>query len=108
MNAIIVSVHIIVSFLLIGLILIQHGKGADAGASSLSGGGTSSSLFGSQGSASLLSKISAIIAIIFFVTSLTLAYFFGKIDRAESVVQSVSQSSIKSAEAIPKDLPKLP
>ena len=108
MNTIIVSIHIMVSFLLVGLILIQHGKGADAGASSLSGAGTSSSLFGSQGSASFLSKISGITAIIFFVTSLTLAYFINKVDRTESIVQSVTKSVIKPINAIPKDLPELP
>lgn len=108
MNAIILSIHVVVSILLVGLILIQHGKGADAGASPLGGGGTSSSLFGSQGSASFLSRISAIVAIIFFSTSLTLAYFFGKIDRAESVTQFIAKSSAKNAEDIPKDLPKLP
>ena len=54
MDTIILVVHIVISVLLVGLILIQHGKGADAGAASLGGGGgaggASSSLFGSQGS----------------------------------------------------------
>lgn len=69
MDAIILTVHVIVSLLLIGLILIQHGKGADAGAAALGGGGggggASSSIFGSQGSASFLSRASAILAMVF-------------------------------------------
>ena len=53
MDTIILVIHIVISVLLVGLILIQHGKGADAGAAALGGGGggASSSLFGSQGSA---------------------------------------------------------
>ena len=103
------SVHIMVSLLLVGLILLQHGKGADAGAASLGGGvGSSSSLFGSQGSASFLSRSSAILAMAFFVTSLTLAYFFGKAERVESVTQSVTSTAFIPVKAIPKDLPELP
>ena len=82
MHSIILVLHIVVSLLLVGLILIQHGKGADAGAAALGGGGgASSSVFGSQGSASFLSRSSAILATVFFLTSLTLAYFSGKIER---------------------------
>jgi len=57
MDSIILVVHIVVSLSLVGLILIQHGKGADAGAAALGGGGgASSSVFGSQGSTSFLSR----------------------------------------------------
>ncbi len=113
MHTIILAVHMVVSVLLVGLILIQHGKGADAGAASLGGGGgggASSSLFGSQGSASFLSRTSAILAILFFVSSLTLAYFAGKTDRIESVTElpAAPTEQVVPKPATPADLPELP
>ena len=76
MNAlltIILSVQILTALGMIGLILIQHGKGADMGAAFGSGG--SGSLFGASGSASFLSHATAVLAGVFFVCTLTLAYF---------------------------------
>ncbi|RKZ99244.1 MAG: preprotein translocase subunit SecG [Gammaproteobacteria bacterium] len=112
MDVIILIAHIVVSLSLVGLILIQHGKGADAGAAALGGGGggASSSLFGSQGSASFLSRSSAVLAAVFFITSLTLAYFSGNTERVDSVTQSVTTEIIETAPApiIPADLPELP
>jgi len=58
---------------MIGLILIQHGKGADMGAAF--GSGSSGSLFGASGSANFLSRTTAVLAVIFFVSTLALAYF---------------------------------
>lgn len=110
MDVIILVAHIVISLALVGLILIQHGKGADAGAAALGGGGggASSSLFGSQGSASFLSRSSAILAAAFFITSLTLAYFSGTADRVEnSVTQSVTTETAP-APTTPADLPELP
>ena len=106
----------VISVLLVGLILIQHGKGADAGAAALGGGGggggASSSLFGSQGSASFLSRTSAILAMLFFISSLTLAYFAGRTDRVESVTEAVvptmSIPEKDAAKPTPADLPELP
>ena len=68
----ILVVHVLVALGIIGLVLIQHGKGADMGASF--GGGSSGSLFGATGSANFLSRFTAILATIFFLTSLGLAY----------------------------------
>lgn len=68
---IILAIHIIVAIAMIGLILIQHGKGADAGASF--GAGASGTVFGAAGSANFLTRATAVLAIIFFSTSLTLA-----------------------------------
>jgi preprotein translocase subunit SecG len=65
-------VHMVVSVLLIGLILIQHGKGADAGAAF--GSGASGTVFGSQGSSGFLFKFTSLLAAMFFVTSLSLGY----------------------------------
>jgi preprotein translocase subunit SecG len=113
MDSIILVAHVIISLLLVGLILIQHGKGADAGAAALGGGGggggggASSSLFGSQGSASFLSRSSAILAAAFFATSLTLAYFSTNTGTVESVTQSVTTAS-EPVETTPADLPELP
>jgi len=108
MDALILVVHIVISLLLVGLILIQHGKGADAGAAfgGGGGGGASSSLFGSQGSASFLSRSSAILATVFFITSLTLAYLAGNADRVQSVTDSVVVE--QPAEESPADLPDFP
>lgn len=113
MDSIILAAHVIISLLLVGLILIQHGKGADAGAAALGGGGgggggASSSLFGSQGSASFLSRSSAILAAAFFATSLTLAYFSTSPKTVESVTQSVIETVSEPVETIPADLPELP
>jgi len=72
MSSIILSIHVIIAIILIGLILVQHGKGADAGAAF--GSGASSTVFGSQGSASFLTRLTAGLATAFFLTSLGLAY----------------------------------
>jgi preprotein translocase subunit SecG len=108
MHSVILAIHIVVSLMLIGLILIQHGKGADAGAAfgGGSGGGASGSLFGSQGSASFLSTSSAVLATVFFITSLTLAYFSTeKPDTPKSVTETVIEQPVKET---PADLPELP
>ena len=111
MHAIILTVHIIVSLMLIGLVLIQHGKGADAGAAFGGGGGgaggASGSLFGSRGSASFLSRSSAILAAVFFATSLTLAYFsVDRPDQAQSVTETAPAG--QTTEQTPADLPEMP
>ena len=66
-------VHIIIAVAVIALVLLQHGKGADMGAAF--GSGSSGSLFGATGSANFLSRSTAILASLFFLTSLGLAYF---------------------------------
>lgn len=65
--------HIIASFAVIGMVLLQHGKGADMGAAF--GSGSSGSVFGSSGSANFLSRATAIAVTIFFLTSMALTYF---------------------------------
>jgi len=73
MESLVWVVHIIVAVSLIALVLLQHGKGADMGAAF--GGGSAGSLFGSTGSANFLSRSTAVLATMFFLTSMTLAYF---------------------------------
>jgi len=68
----ILTVHVLVALGIIFLVLLQHGKGADMGAAF--GGGSSGSLFGATGSANFLSRTTAALAVVFFLTSLGLAY----------------------------------
>ena len=67
------AVQILAALGMIGLILIQHGKGADMGAAF--GSGSSGSLFGASGSANFLSRTTAVLATVFFICTLALAYF---------------------------------
>jgi preprotein translocase subunit SecG len=73
METLVWVVHIIVAVTVIALVLLQHGKGADMGAAF--GSGSSGSLFGATGSANFLSRSTAVLATLFFLTSLGLAYF---------------------------------
>ncbi|MCF6282503.1 MAG: preprotein translocase subunit SecG [Candidatus Polarisedimenticolaceae bacterium] len=73
MQTILVVVHLLLAVAIIGLVLIQHGKGADAGAAF--GSGASATVFGAQGSGSFLSRLTGGFAALFFMTSIALAYF---------------------------------
>lgn len=73
METLVWSTHVILAVVLVVLILLQHGKGADMGAAF--GGGSSGSLFGASGSATFLSRMTAFIAALFFSTSMGLTYF---------------------------------
>jgi preprotein translocase subunit SecG len=81
----VVALQIIAALVMIGLVLIQHGKGADMGASF--GSGASGSLFGATGSANFLSRSTAVCAAVFFVCTLSLAYFSN--DRSAAPTGSV-------------------
>ncbi|MGL5742389.1 MAG: preprotein translocase subunit SecG [Legionella sp.] len=72
MYQLILMLHVVVAIVLIGLVLIQHGKGADIGAAF--GSGASNTLFGSQGTGGFLFKLTGGLALTFFVTSLLLSY----------------------------------
>lgn len=107
------TVHILVGLGVIGLVLLQHGKGADMGAAF--GSGASGSLFGATGSANFLSRSTAVLATVFFITSLTLAYMAGKRPAATggSVMDNVKVETIVPAPATEpvgdskaKDIPK--
>lgn len=73
LETVVVVVHVVIAVALVGLVLIQQGKGADAGAAF--GGGASQTVFGSQGSGSFLTRATTFLAIVFFVTSFSLAVF---------------------------------
>jgi len=72
LHAIILSVHVLIALGLVAMVLLQHGKGADAGAAF--GSGASATVFGSRGSGSFMSRTTGILAGLFFATSLSLAY----------------------------------
>jgi len=73
METLVLVIHVLAALSLVGLVLLQHGKGADVGAAF--GGGVSGSLFGASGSANFLSRTTAVLAVVFFLTSLGLTYF---------------------------------
>jgi preprotein translocase subunit SecG len=84
MSILLIIIHILVCIALIMIVLLQTGKGADMGAAF--GGGSSQTLFGSTGASTFLSKATTGAAILFMVTSLTLAYFSSHRTGGESVV----------------------
>lgn len=86
MEKLVLVVHVLAALGVIGLVLLQHGKGADMGASF--GGGASGSLFGVSGSSNFLSRATAFFVVIFFATSLTLAYMASHKAAGTSVIKS--------------------
>ena len=90
-------VQIVSALVMIGLVLIQHGKGADMGASF--GSGSSGSLFGATGSANFLSRSTAVCATVFFVCTLGLAYFGSGKTRAPATGGSVLEAPLPTAPA---------
>ena len=87
-NSILLIVQVILSIFLIVLVLMQHGKGADAGAAF--GGGASSSVFGAKGSGNFLSKTTGIVATLFFIVCMGLAYLASNRTDPASIIQSVT------------------
>lgn len=112
METILTVLHLFLAIGLVGLVLIQHGKGADAGAAF--GSGASATVFGSQGSANFLSRATAIFATLFFATSLWLAYFAMQSNEPQSLMDAVpAADEMPSVEtpllpAVNSDLPDVP
>ncbi|MEX0382914.1 preprotein translocase subunit SecG [Spiribacter sp. 1M153] len=84
MYTIVLAIHLGLALVLIGVVLLQHGKGADAGAAF--GSGASNTVFGARGSASFLGRLTGILGVGFFATSLTLAIMAGTFSSGGSVV----------------------
>jgi preprotein translocase subunit SecG len=102
-----VVVHVLLAGSIIGLVLLQRGKGADAGAGF--GAGASGTVFGSRGSGSFLSRTTAILATLFFMTSLGLSYLFSQGSAPTSVVDRVQTPQTVPAESVPAGLlPSVP
>ena len=98
LETVVIVVHLLVALAVVGLVLVQHGKGADMGAAF--GSGASGSLFGATGSANFLSRATGILAAVFFATSLTLAYVASsKPKTTGSVMQEPVQSQTVSQPA---------
>src|SRR5271169_2942429 len=96
----ILAVHVLLALMIIGLVLLQRGKGAEAGAGF--GSGASGTVFGARGTSTLFSKLTAVFAALFFVTSLTLAYL-GSHATAEPT--SVLERAAQAAAAAPNKAP---
>ena len=100
MTTILTIVHVLVSFFLVGIVLLQQGKGADMGAAF--GGGSSQTVFGADGPVSLLGKVTTAAAIIFMITSLTLAYQSSHKTSSVMTDVTVSQDAKKEVTEEPK------
>ena len=106
MEQIVLVIHVIAAIGLIGFILIQHGKGAEVGASF--GSGASQTLFGSQGSGSFLTRTTAVLVSVFFVTSLTLGYLAShqaKPKDLDELLKKVHPAAQKQDNEIPEVVP---
>lgn len=89
MFQIILAIHLVIAFVLIVLVLLQHGKGADAGANFGGGSSSSQTVFGSGGGNSFMLKVTSFVAVLFFATSLSLAYLGAQQAKGyESVVKT--------------------
>jgi preprotein translocase subunit SecG len=90
---VIIVIHILLGLGIIGLVLMQHGKGADAGAAF---GSASGSVFGAQGSASFLSRTTAIFAGLFFLTSMGLAILGAVHGKKPDIIDAIAVEQVKS------------
>ena len=104
LHTVILTVHIIAGLSVIGLVLLQHGKGADMGAAF--GSGASGSLFGATGSANFLSRATAVLAAVFFLTSLGLSYIATSRPRVWGSV--MDSAPVQTAPAVPAQAPPVP
>jgi preprotein translocase subunit SecG len=95
MTYLLVGLHVVVSFALIIIVLLQMGKGAEVGASF--GAGGSQTIFGASGGASFMGKVTAAAAVIFMLTSLSLAYFYGSPDSQTIMPASVNTPAAPAA-----------
>jgi len=112
LNVLALIAHVLIAVAIIGLVMLQKGKGADAGAGF--GAGASGTVFGARGSANFLSRSTAVMATLFFASSLALAYLNSNRQVATSVLDSVvvEEEVIEAAPAASLeesfDLPPLP
>lgn len=102
----ILTLHLIVAAVVIGLVLIQHGKGADMGAAF--GSGASGSLFGASGSANFMSRTTAWFAAVFFATSLGLSYMASNRPKVPTSVMDTVKTQSAPAPATVETPPPVP
>ncbi len=106
MYQVLVSIHLFVCVMLIGLVLLQQGKGAEAGAAF--GSGASQTVFGSQGSATFMTKSTAMLATLFFLICLALTYLTVQENKKASTLDLSIQPQQKSVGPINPDVPSFP
>jgi preprotein translocase subunit SecG len=104
MYTLVIILHVVVSFALILIVLLQTGKGAEMGAGF--GGGSNQTIFGSRGAATFLSKVTTGAAVLFMLTSLTLAYLTSK--RTGSVIRDTAPRAAAPAAPAAPALPAAP
>ncbi len=102
METILVVVHLFLAIGLVALILVQHGKGADMGAAF--GSGASASVFGSRGASNFLSRATAVLATLFFVTSMVLAGFAMRSGEPDTLMND----AVAPPAAVQTEVPELP
>jgi preprotein translocase subunit SecG len=106
-TSLLIVAHVLTALSIIGLVLLQHGKGADMGSGF--GGGASGSLFGATGSANFLSRTTAVLATVFFLLSLALAYVATKKPvEGGGVIDAVRSQPAKPEAKPAPELPKPP
>lgn len=98
MYQVLMVVHVVIALAIVGLVMLQQGRGADAGAGF---GGASSSVFGARGAASFLSRSTAIMATLFFITSLSLAYLAGNLDNKTQDIMDVPVTEAPAKRDLP-------
>jgi preprotein translocase subunit SecG len=104
---VLLAAHVVIAVSIIGLVLLQHGKGADMGSGF--GGGASGSLFGATGSANFLSRSTAVLATAFFISSLGLAYLATNKPKAGgSVMETVKEQPAEQKAPADVPVPKEP
>lgn len=96
-------IHVLAAIVLIGLVLMQHGKGADMGAAF--GTGSAGSVFGSSGSANFLSRSTAVATGIFFITSMSLTYIYANPSKPQGVMDRHDVSKPVQQPAAPAVVP---
>lgn len=104
MEILVWSGHVLLAIVLIALVLLQHGKGADMGAAF--GSGSAGSLFGASGSANFLSRATSLVAAMFFATSMSLTYFSANQTKDVSVMSIMDQA--EETDQASSDLEKKP
>ncbi|ANB92190.1 preprotein translocase subunit SecG [Moraxella ovis] len=105
MFTVLLAVHIIVAIVMVGFILLQHGKGADAGASF--GAGAAGTVFGAAGSANFMTRITAVLATVFFITSLALAWYAQR-EAEDQLRLDVPTAQSAPATTVPTQAPSAP
>jgi len=106
MQTILVVAHLMLAIGIVTLVLLQHGKGADAGAAF--GSGASATVFGAKGSASFLSRATAVMATLFFLTSMALAYFASQTGEQQGLMDALEEPPASEIPVAPVANPEIP